>query len=115
MPHLNELTHDILRANIDVVILEIGNLLTGMADVCQVVLSQMYFRDADTSTFPVDTDFNDRVIAYNKYMYEPCNSFEGISFWCHRMIWADWPQYLCDGVHFNLEGNMKYSNSVGRA
>ena len=42
-------------------VLAIANILTAMADVRQVVISQMYFRDAATSAFPVDADFNDRV------------------------------------------------------
>ena len=35
----------------------------------QVVILQMYFRDGAASAFPVEADFNDRVYAYNKYMY----------------------------------------------
>ena len=53
-----------------------------------------------------------RVFAYNKYMYEACKSFDGISFWCHRGIRADWPQYLRDGVPFNVEQNRTYYNNI---
>ena len=84
VPRLHELTHDIVRANIALVFLEIAandiltktsvvelgdnvlafaNFFTAMADVRQVVISQMYFRDGDVSAFPVEADFNDRVYA----------------------------------------------------
>ena len=38
-----------------------------------------FHRDAATSAFPVDADFNDGVFACNKYMYEACESFKGLS------------------------------------
>ena len=75
----------------------------------------MYFRDGAASAFPVDAGFNDMVYAYNKYMYDACNSFETISFWSHGGIWANWQQYLCDGIHYNLEGHRKYYNSEKEA
>ena len=88
--NLHELTRDIVCANIDLVFLEmtandissktsvveLGDSVLAFAifftamDVRQVVISQMYFRDGAASAFPVDADFNDRVYAYNKYMYD---------------------------------------------
>ena len=59
-----------------------------------MVISQMYFRDGAASAFPVDADFNDRVYAYNKYMYDACNSFEVISFWSYQGMVDNWRQYL---------------------
>ena len=85
--------------------------LTATTDVRQVVILQMYFRDGAASAFPVDAGFNDMVYVYNKYMYDACNSFETISFWSLGGIWANWQQYLCDGIHYNL-GHRKYYNSV---
>ena len=83
-----------------------------MGDVRKVVISQMYFRDANTSAYYVDGDFNNRVFQYNQYMHAATKSFPNIAFWSHRGIWADWTKYLADGVHFNAEGNRKYFNSV---
>jgi len=65
-------------------------------------------RYAKSSAYSVDRDFNTRVFLYNQYT----KYFDHIDFWSHRSIWSDWPQYLCDGVHFNTEGNRKYFNSV---
>ena len=41
--------------------LAFAHFLTAMADVRQVVISQMYFRFGAASAFPVDADFNDGV------------------------------------------------------
>ena len=68
--------------------LAFAHFLTAMADVRQVVISQMYFRYGAASAFPVDADFNDSVYAYKKYVYDACNSFEAISFWSLGTIWA---------------------------
>ena len=129
---LYPLSHEIVHASQDVVFLEIdtndlttngavevgdnvlafANYLTVMGDVRKVVISQMYFRDANTSAYYVDGDFNNRVFQYNQYMHAATKSFPNIAFWSHRGIWADWTKYLADGVHFNAEGNRKYFNSV---
>ena len=74
--------------------LAFAHFLTAMADVRQVVISQMYFRYGDVSAFPGDADFNDRVYAYNKYMYDACNSFEAISFRSYQGMVDNWRQYL---------------------
>ena len=55
--------------------LAFAHFLTAMADVRQVVISQMYFRDGAASAFPVDADFNDRVYAHNKYIHVRCLQF----------------------------------------
>ena len=83
-----------------------------MAGVQRVVVSQMFFRSAEQSRFFLREDFNDRVVVYNNYMADAVQSFEKITFWRHRRLWADWSTYLVDGVHFNREGNPKYYNSV---
>ena len=129
---LYSLTQDIVSASRDVIYLEIGtndlanstsvdvgdevlafaSYLTVMAEVRSVVISQMFYRDSTISMYPVDDDFNDRVFLYNKYMFEATKSLDNIHFWTHKGVWADWQQYLLDGVHFNDEGNTKYFNSV---
>ena len=45
-------------------------------------------------------------------MADAVQSFETVTFWWHRGLWADWSKYLVDGVHFIQEGNQKYYNSV---
>ena len=129
---LYSLTQDIVRVSEDIIFLDIGtnditntdpielgdrvlafaNFITVMAGVRRVVISQMYFRNASQSAYYICSDFNDRVRAYNQYMFQATKYFESIDFWGHRGVWADWPKYLVDGVHFTQEGNRKYYNSV---
>ena len=119
-------------ANSDIVFLEVGTndisevdpmvlgdrvlayatYLGVMAAVQRVVVSQMFFRSAELSRFSLREDFNDRVVDYNNYMADAVQSFETVTFWRHRGLWADWSKYLVDGVHYNQEGNRKYYNSV---
>ena len=93
-------------------VLAYATYLGVMAGVQRVVVSQMFFRSAEQSRFFLREDFNDRVVVYNNYMADAVQSFEKVTFWRHRGLWADWSKYLVDGVHFNQEGNRKYYNSV---
>ena len=89
----------------DVVFLDVGTndisdvdpnatYLGVMAGVQRVVVSQMFFRSAEQPRFFLREDFNDRVVVYNNYMADAVQSFEKITFWRHRGLWADWSKYL---------------------
>ena len=93
-------------------VLAYATYLGVMAAVQRVVVSQMFFRSAEQSRFSLREDFNDWVVDYNNYMADAVQSFETVTFWRHRGLWADWSKYLVDGVHYNQEGNRKYYNSV---
>ena len=97
---LYPLSHEIMHSSRDVVFLEIGtndlttngavevgdnvlafaNYLTVMGEIRKVVIYQMYFRDANTSAYYVDGDYNNRVFQYNQYMHAAIKSFPNIAF-----------------------------------
>ena len=78
-----------------------------------MVISQMYFRDGAASAFPVDADFNDRVYAYNKYMYDACHSFEAISFWSYQGMVDNWRH--CISIQYNTAGMNFFAKTTRRA
>ena len=91
-------------------VLAYATYLGVMAGVQAVVVSQMFFRSAEQLRFFLREDFNDLVVVD---MADAVQSFETVTFWRHRGLWADWSKYLRPlDVHFNQEGNRKYYNSV---
>ena len=86
-------------------VLAYATYLGVMATVQRVVVSQMFFRNAEQSRFSLREDFNDRVVDYNNYMADAVQSFETVTFWRHRGLWADWSKYLiyiyiyCINIH----------------